>query len=809
MRYAQYMESLRGVIERFTYHNEETGYTVAKLSPEGMMLPPGQRDITVVGAMLGVSVGEAVEISGRWTVHAEYGKQFIAEQVRTVLPATVAGIEKYLGSGLIKGIGPGMAKRITARFGAETLTVIEETPERMGEVPGVGPKRAELIKAAWAEQRAVKDVMIFLQSNGVSTGLAAKIYRHYGDDSITLVRSDPYRLARDIYGIGFLTADKIAQALGLPPDAPERVAAGVAYALTEAADEGHVYVPTGELIRRTAELVQVAPQSVGLGLAQLATRQEIIVAQGPGGEDQLPALAAGRPAAGATPQLVFEAGGLYATATLDLGDILAQREHAIYLSSLFYSEVGVANRLHRLAWNGESRLTAFAHVPGDAWADLLHQAGFRTEVALAPQQAAAVQAALTHRVTVLTGGPGTGKTTTMRAVLDLAQRAQRRVLLAAPTGRAAKRLAETTGAEAKTIHRLLEYQPGEGLNFGHNDDNPLECDLLIVDEASMLDLPLTHHLLKALAPGTHLLLVGDIDQLFSVGAGNVLRDVIGAIESGAPGVGEPAAPIAPRPVHERMKVVRLETIFRQAADSYIITNAHRINRGEMPLIDNDGAGDFFFFKTEEPERTAHLCAELLAERIPRRFGIPAEDIQLLSPMHRGVAGVAALNERLQQTLNPPATGKAQRAFGQRLLRTGDRVMQIRNNYDKDVYNGDMGQIVAMDLVMHTVTVLFDGRPVSYDFLETDELSHAFAVSVHKSQGSEFPAVVIPLLTSHFMMLQRNLLYTAVTRAKRLVVLVGAPRALAMAVRNNDVTRRFSGLRERMTGAGPLVAPPPL
>jgi exodeoxyribonuclease V alpha subunit len=721
----------------------------------------------------------------------------------------VTGIEKYLGSGLIKGIGPGMAKRITARFGAETLTVIEETPERMGEVPGVGPKRAELIKAAWAEQRAVKEVMIFLQSNGVSTSLAAKIYRHYGDDSIMLVRSDPYRLARDIYGIGFLTADKIAQALGLPPDAPERVAAGVTYALTEAADEGHVYVPTGELIRRTAELVKVAPQSVGLGLAQLATRQEIIVAQGPGGDDQLPALAAGRPAgAGATPQLVFEAGGLYAAATLDLGDTLAQHEHAIYLSSLFYSEVGVANRLHRLAWHGASRLAAFAHVAGAAWADLLHQASFRTEVALAPQQAAAVQAALTHRVTVLTGGPGTGKTTTMRAVLDLAQRAQRRVLLAAPTGRAAKRLAETTGAEAKTIHRLLEYQPGEGLTFGRNEDNPLECDLLIVDEASMLDLPLTHHLLKALAPGTHLLLVGDIDQLPSVGAGNVLRDVIGAIESDSPRVGEPAAAVAPRPATERMKVVRLETIFRQAAGSYIITNAHRINRGEMPLIDNDGASDFFFFKTEEPERTAQLCAELLAERIPRRFGIPAEEIQLLSPMHRGVGGVAALNERLQQTLNPPATGKAQRAFGQRLLRTGDRVMQIRNNYDKDVYNGDMGQIVAIDLVMHTVTVLFDGRPVSYDFLETDELSHAFAVSVHKSQGSEFPAVVIPLLTGHFMMLQRNLLYTAVTRAKRLVVLVGAPKALAMAVRNNDVTRRFSGLRERMAGPGPFATPPP-
>jgi exodeoxyribonuclease V alpha subunit len=568
-------------------------------------------------------------------------------------------------------------------------------------------------------------------------------------------------------------------------------------------------VPTGELIRRTAELVKVAPQSVGLGLAQLATRQEIIVAQGPGGDDQLPALAAGRPAgAGATPQLVFEAGGLYAAATLDLGDTLAQHEHAIYLSSLFYSEVGVANRLHRLAWHGASRLAAFAHVAGAAWADLLHQASFRTEVALAPQQAAAVQAALTHRVTVLTGGPGTGKTTTMRAVLDLAQRAQRRVLLAAPTGRAAKRLAETTGAEAKTIHRLLEYQPGEGLTFGRNEDNPLECDLLIVDEASMLDLPLTHHLLKALAPGTHLLLVGDIDQLPSVGAGNVLRDVIGAIESDSPRVGEPAAAVAPRPATERMKVVRLETIFRQAAGSYIITNAHRINRGEMPLIDNDGASDFFFFKTEEPERTAQLCAELLAERIPRRFGIPAEEIQLLSPMHRGVGGVAALNERLQQTLNPPATGKAQRAFGQRLLRTGDRVMQIRNNYDKDVYNGDMGQIVAIDLVMHTVTVLFDGRPVSYDFLETDELSHAFAVSVHKSQGSEFPAVVIPLLTGHFMMLQRNLLYTAVTRAKRLVVLVGAPKALAMAVRNNDVTRRFSGLRERMAGPGPFATPPP-
>jgi exodeoxyribonuclease V alpha subunit len=403
---------------------------------------------------------------------------------------------------------------------------------------------------------------------------------------------------------------------------------------------------------------------------------------------------------------------------------------------------------------------------------------------LAPQQQQAVQAVLTHRITVLTGGPGTGKTTTVRTIIELCRHEHKRVLLAAPTGRAAKRLAETTGQEAKTIHRLLEFKPGEGLAFQRNEGNPLDGDLLIVDEASMLDLPLTHHLLKAIPPGMHLLLVGDIDQLPSVGVGNVLKDIIAALESKEAPAG-------------RAAVIRLQTIFRQKAGSLIIANAHRINAGQMPIIDNSAATDFFLFRTEMPERAAELCVELVTERIPRRFGIPPEEIQVLAPMHRGVAGVAALNAALQKALNPPGPDHPERTIGSRVYRVGDRVMQIRNNYDKDVYNGDIGRIAALDPIFHTVTVVFDGRPVRYEFLELDELTHAYAISVHKSQGSEFTAVVIPILTSHYMMLQRNLLYTAVTRARRLVVLVGQPRAIAMAVNNNAVTTRYTGLKERL------------
>ncbi len=779
--YACSMDTLRGVVERITYHSEETGYTVAKLTPEtpapGLF---GQKtEVVLVGVMAGLNVGEFVEVSGKWTVHAEYGRQFSVENLRTVLPATVAGIEKYLGSGLIKGVGPVTAKRIVARFGVETLEVIEHDPQRLLEVPGVGRKRVRLILRAWEEQRAIKEVMLFLQSHGVTTSLAAKIYKYYGDAAIAVVQSDPYRLAQDIYGIGFLTADKIAQSLGIPADSPQRVAAGVAYALNQATDNGHVFLPVSELLDEAARLLDVEPQQAALGVLRLWEQEAVKVTEEPGGAE-LPKPAPDLPAE--TPHLVAESGRLYAAATLDRAAQLMQEDRPVYLAPLYYSEQGVAARLLRIMTAGADFMPAFAG-PQTDWAARLAQIEAQTGVRLAPEQRQAVIAALSRRVVILTGGPGTGKTTTVRTILHLCRAAGYRVLLAAPTGRAAKRLAESAGQEAKTVHRLLEFQPAEGLVFKRNDDFPLEGDLLIVDEASMLDMTLANHLFKAVPPGMHLLLVGDVDQLPSVGAGNVLNDLIAALEALSPS--------------DVAAVIRLQTIFRQAADSLIITNAHRINRGQMPDMINKPNGDFFLFKTEDAERAAQLCVELVRERIPRRFAIPPTDIQVLSPMHRGAAGVAALNAAIQDALNPPHSSKPERRTGSHIFRLGDRVMQIRNNYDKDVFNGDMGVITGLDLEMQTMTVMMEERAVHYDFLELDELVHAFAISVHKSQGSEFPAVVIPVLTSHYMMLQRNLLYTAVSRARRLVVLVGQPKAIAMAVRNNQVTQRHTGLRQRL------------
>jgi exodeoxyribonuclease V alpha subunit len=826
-------DTLRGVVERITYHNEENGYTVARLMPERPLehsFNARGREVTIVGNLPAINVGESVELTGRWTVHGDYGRQFAVETMRTILPATVAGIEKYLGSGLIKGVGPVTAKRIVKHFGLETLDIIEGSPERLIDVPGVGAKRVQMITTAWLEQQAIKEVMIFLQSHSVSTSLATKIYKTYGDDAINIVREDPYRLARDIYGIGFLTADKIARALGIPADSPRRVAAGVAYALSQATDEGHVFLPMQVLAGQAAKLLEVESKQVGIGILELWREDLVKLVDEPGGD----ALTLPDPiSAEETPKLVAEGGSFYAPDTLAAAQSLLGEERAVYLTPLFYSETGVANRLTRLAHTGKSRLSSFTANRYN-WDAAFFAAARSDGLDLAPQQRVAVQTALTKRLTVLTGGPGTGKTTTVRTILQLCRQAGHRVLLAAPTGRAAKRLAETTGHEAKTIHRLLEFKPAEGMAFKRNEESPLDGDLLIVDEASMLDLVLTNHLLKAIPPGMHLLLVGDVDQLPSVGAGNVLQDVIAAIEepegraedsrlkiegSGNNAVAEQPALSGESPISQspdlqssifhlpnlqsphlprsQTAVIRLDTIFRQAAGSYIITNAHRINRGQVPIIDNEGATDFFVFRTEDPQRAAQLCVELVAARIPRRFGIASEQIQVLSPMHRGVVGVGALNESIQAAVNPPAPRRAERRFGNRLYRVGDRVMQIRNNYDKDVYNGDMGFIRRIDNENQEMQVEIDGRPIAYDFLELDELVHAFAISVHKSQGSEFPAVVIPVLTSHYMMLQRNLLYTAVTRARQLVVLVGQPRAIGIAVGNNKVTARYTGLDMRL------------
>jgi exodeoxyribonuclease V alpha subunit len=777
------METVRGVLERITYQNDETGYTVARLSPDPVVeagarqRPP--QPVTVVGALASVAVGEYVTLDGHWIVHPDYGRQFVAEQVQTALPVTLEGIEKYLGSGLIRGVGPVMAQRLVKRFGINTLEVIEKNPEKLTDVPGIGRKRIDQIVSAWHEQRAIKHVMLFLQSHNVSAALAARIYKAWGEESVAKIQADPYRLAAEVYGVGFVTADAIAHALGITAADPKRVAAGIAYTLGRAIDEGNVLSHWETLLADATTLLHVAPGEVAAGLLHGWAVGDVVLAESPGGE-AIGYIPAPDPSA---PQN---------------HPVLAQGP-VIYLAPFYYAEVGSANGLRRLLMAPRSRLEDLFSA-ATPWDMLIADLEREFSLTYAPHQRSAIETALTRRVAVLTGGPGTGKTTTLRAVLELCVRHGKQVLLAAPTGRAAKRLAESTGQEARTIHRMLEVKRGgDGLHaFSRNDSNPLEADLLIVDEASMLDMLLLNHLVKALPAGMHLLLVGDVDQLPSVGAGNVLRDVIGAIEEiqalPAPPVN---SPLLTHPARGRAAVVRLDTIFRQQEGSYIISNAHRINSGEMPVLDNKSAVDFFIFRADSPARVRDLCVEIVHERIPRRFAIPPRDIQVLSPIHKGEAGVAALNEALQEALNPPHKHKGEKRAGPRTLRAGDRVMQLRNNYDKEVFNGDIGTVATVDAEQNQLTVDFDGRIVPYEPYELDELTHAFAVSVHKSQGSEYAAVVLPVLSSHGFMLQRNLLYTAVTRARRLVVLVGQPRAVAQAVRNVHVNARSTGLRERV------------
>jgi exodeoxyribonuclease V alpha subunit len=784
---------IRGSVERVTYYNPENGYSVVRLTPDSRgMLPfkyaSGREAlITIVGNLPEVTPGEWLRLSGRWVNHPQYGRQFQVEQCRQTLPASVEGIKRYLGSGMIRGVGKVMAERIVDKFGEETLAVIDEEPDRLRDILGIGPKRVKSIKKAWEEQKAIKDVMIFLQSHGVSSGLAIKIYKKYEDEALDVVQRTPYKLVQDVHGIGFKTADKIAQALGLAHDDPARIEAGIAYTLNRMADEGHVYAPQEELLPEAAKILGVDPQQVSAVMEALESEESI----------------------------------KRETITYDIGDgaqgggqpPAVQEECAVYLTPFYYSEIGVTNRLQRMVEHPTSRLHAlrkqssgkrslpgqFAQttdqhpqtanlgkgsLPGQ-FAQTTDQrpqtanpqsliSNLRSPVELAPQQLEAIHTAITHKVTILTGGPGTGKTTTLRALLDVLDGSGHTYALAAPTGRAAKRMAEATGREAKTIHRLLEYRPGEG--FGRHDHNPVDAAMTVIDEAFMPDLVLSNTLLKAIGPDSHLLLVGDVDQLPSVGAGDVLRDLIDS---------------------EVTAVVRLQTIFRQAADSLIVRNAHRINRGQMPLTPK-GANDFFLFVKEDPEELVELLVDIVKRRIPQKFGLDAMDeIQVLSPMYRGSAGVNNLNDVLQKALNPPAGRKAERRLSGRAYRVGDKVMQTVNNYDKSVYNGDIGRVTALDAVQQTMTVSVDGAPVVYDFLEVDELVHAYAISVHKSQGAEYPCVVMPIITQHYMMLQRNLLYTAVTRARELVVLVGTRRALAIAVRNDQVSRRHSALEWRL------------
>jgi exodeoxyribonuclease V alpha subunit len=743
------LQTLEGTLERLTFQNEENGYTVAKLIPKGKGY-----EVTVIGTLTGVNPGESVRLRGVWSTHPQYGRQFEVREYSVQLPATVEGIRKYLGSGLIKGVGPVNAGRIVDYFGLKTLDVIETEVHRLREVPGVGAKRTAQIARAWEEQKHIKEIMVFLQSHGVSTGLAVKIYKQYTDQALAIVRNDPYRLARDIYGIGFKTADKIAQKMGFAVDAPERLQAGLRYALGTFSDDGHCFAPRADLLATAADLLEVPREACEPQLDMLIRLEEVIaeeagsMMQEAGGKKQ-------------------EAGGKMQEAGI------LHPASCIFLPPFFYAETGVAHKLRQMQASARDRLAVFRDVEWDkAFAWLAE----RNPIHLAEQQQAAVRMALTEKVSILTGGPGTGKTTITRSIIHLLLAKRRSVLLCAPTGRAAKRLSEATGLEAKTIHRLLEVKPAEGFRFARDQENPLDADMVIVDETSMVDILLMNHLLKAVEAGSHLLLVGDVDQLPSVGAGNVLRDLIAS---------------------EMTPVTRLDTIFRQAEDSYIIVNAHHINRGEMPVC-NGPARDFFLFAADAAERAADLVLDVVAQRIPAKFGYDADrDIQVLSPMHRGAAGVGELNRRLQERLNPPEARKAQSVHGSRVFRVGDRVMQIRNDYDRQVFNGDMGRVTALDLEEHTLTVNFDGALVGYEFTELDELVHAYAVSIHKSQGSEFPVVVIPILTQHYMMLQRNLLYTGVTRAAKLVVLVGNPRAIAIAVHNDKIAQRNTRLAERL------------
>ena len=745
------METLVGSVERITFYNPENGYTVLRLRPERGYLPGMSRDglVTITGNLPELSPGEYLRISGRWSNHPKHGMQFESETCEQSLPATLAGIRGYLGSGLVRGIGPRLADRIVAKFGDRTLQVIEEQPELLREVPDIGPRRIARITAAWEEQKQVKEVMLFLHSHGVSTNLATKIYKQYGNEALQVVRSDPYRLARDIWGVGFKTADRIAQALGLSLEHPSRIEAGLIHVLNQATDEGHVYLPRLELTTQASDLLGVSidltlPAVERLAQAELVRLDMLPVAQV---HSQMP------------PQ-VAEPVGTY-------GD------PAVYLAPLYYSEAGLAERLRSLARALPTRLSD------------LPPAFVTLDSALSNEQQAAIRTTLSHPLSVLTGGPGTGKTTALKALITVLEAAHKRFALASPTGRAAKRLSQATGHPASTLHRLLAYTPGQGFKF--NAGNPLPVDVLVVDEASMLDQHLAYNLLKALQPGVHLLLVGDVDQLPSVGAGDVLRDVI-------------ASDLAP--------VTRLGLIFRQAAGSQIITNAHRINQGQMPLFptgSESAPGDFFLFPAETPEEAANWVEEVVCSRIPQKFGLhPRDDVQVLAPMYRGPAGVTAMNERLQARLNPPGETKMEKKLFGQTFRSGDKLMQVQNNYDKEVFNGDIGYLFAIDPVEHALTVDFEGRAVVYDWSEADQLILAYAISVHKAQGAEFPAVVMPIVPQQYLMLQRNLLYTAITRARRLCVLVGSRRAIGMAVRNNQVARRYTALDRRLRQGTALV-----
>jgi exodeoxyribonuclease V alpha subunit len=727
---SQQLEQLSGQIERITFTNEDNGFTIAKIKVYG------RRDlVTVIGAIVNPTPGEIIKMKGEWGNHPQYGEQFKIVFCETTTPATVHGIEKYLGSGLIKGIGPVMAKRIVKMFKEKTLDVIENEIDKLADVEGIGQKRIGMIRKAWEEQKEIRTVMIFLQDHGVSSGYAAKIYKQYGNGSIKVVQDNPYQLATDIFGIGFITADKIAEKLGFAKDSDLRAAAGILYVLHELTDDGHVYYPYERLIEKCKEMLEI-------------DREIIVKAMGTVSVDK---------------QIVIE----------DINQDIAEfkeNNKAVYLSGYHIAEKNLAARLKTLI-NTPQSIKKIDSAKAIEWVQE------KLSITLAEKQIDAVQRSAENKVMVITGGPGTGKTTIINAILKIFAAKQTKIMLAAPTGRAAKRMSETTGHEAKTIHRMLEFNMRKG-GFKKNEESPLDCQLLIVDEASMIDTLLMHHLLKAIPPTSTFIMVGDVNQLPSVGAGNVLKDIIDA-------------GIAP--------VVQLNEIFRQAKESSIIVNAHKINEGIIPNLksNQEKLNDFYFIEQEEPGKVLEMIIDLVKKRIPKRFGFDSvNDIQVLTPMHRGTAGAGNLNLELQKALNPGEEGVLR---GGRLFKVKDKVMQIVNNYDKEVYNGDIGRISSIDEEAKEVTVIIDDREVTYDYSDLDEIVHAYAVSIHKSQGSENPVVVIPILTQHYVLLQRNLLYTGVTRGKKLVVIVGTKKAMAIAVKNNKTEKRYTLLQQRLIG----------
>lgn len=741
------MDTISGVVERTTYYNPENSYAVVKISPDRRVADAEARDgtVTVIGYMPELGDGERVEFGGEWVMDPKYGKQFRAAMVTPIMPDTLDGLVKFLSSGMVRGIGEATAKRVVDHFGHDTQRVLGEEPGRLKEI--LKPKLADALALAWQDNVAVRQVMIFLQQYGVSIKMAQRIYGYYGSDTIAKVKSNPYMLADEVFGIGFTRADKVAKSMGLADDSHERIRAGLAYALNELARDGHTFAPRGLLMDKTAELLGIDGEALLPRISQALDEQiksrDLIEDAIPYGAEE-------------------EAG------------------RAIYLPQYHTAEQRSAELLRA---HVRSMSKIMRDVEGTNWTRFLAGLLADGDVSLTEQQQDAVRAALTSKVSVLTGGPGTGKTTTLKLVIAALEQGGYSYRLASPTGRAAKRLNEATERDAFTIHRLLGYSPSEG--WSYDEDNPLDAQFVIVDESSMIDLQLFYQLVRSLRSDAHLMLVGDVDQLPSVGAGNVLRDVI---DSGI------------------AHVTRLKVIFRQSEESQIIANAHRINQGKAPYLDNSGE-DFFFFAPGKDRDdidiaswTSDMVLEVVTHRLKEKFGVdPLNDVQVIAPMYRGVAGVTALNDRLQEALNGDKR-LAQRKIGTRIFRVGDKVMQTRNNYEKEVFNGDIGRIQGIDLGEGTLEVVIDNRYVIYDFSEAEELIHAFCISTHRSQGSEYPVVVMPIVAQHYMMLQRNLLYTAITRARKLVVLVGDRKAVHMAVNNNKVAQRFSGLLPRLRGA---------